>query len=210
MEGMPFLQELSDKYFELHPEAFKSQFDRIKLSPSYQIADTPFSTVTINRNFRTGLHKDAGDYGGVAVMSVLERGEYNGGVLMMPRYGIGIDIRQGDVLVADVHQWHCNTELWTTEEQDENNAKLEPYFTNDKNKMTKGSEYYFDRISFVCYLREKMINCPTESGVIDDIKPKVNYVKYVIPSYQRCNELKEQTLSYLTKNNIKNKDIYFL
>jgi hypothetical protein len=195
-DGLPYIQELSNQYKLLHPEAFKSQFDRIKLSPSYQIADTPFSTVTINRNFRTGLHKDKGDYGGVAVLSVLERGEYNGGVLMMPRYGIGIDIRQGDVLVSDVHQWHCNTELWTTEEQDKNNLLLEPYFTNDKNKMISGSEYNFDRISFVCYLREKMIDCPTEN------------IKYVIPSYQRCNELKEQTLSYLTKNNIKNKDIY--
>ena len=201
-DGKPFVDELSDMYFKCNPTAWKNQSDRLDMSKEYRIHNTPFSTMTINRNFRTGLHKDSGDYGGVAVLSVLERGKYKGGLFMIPKYGIGVDLRDGDVLVADVHQYHCNSEFFTDDCDDDYNDELEPFFTADKNNMVSGSEYKFDRISFVCYLREKMIECPTQT--IDEPEN----IKYVIPSYQRYNELKEQTLSYLAKNNIKNKDIY--
>ena len=155
--GLPFLQELSDWYSKLNSIAYKNQIDRINKTPLYKIGDTPFSTITINRNFRTALHKDTGDYGGVAVMSVLEQGEYNGGCFMIPKFGIGVNMREGDVLVADVHQFHCNSEYWTTKEQDKANKKLDRVY-GSKNDIL-GSEYDFNRVSFVCYLREKMINC---------------------------------------------------
>ena len=69
-------------------------------------------------------------------------------------------MRHGDLLIADVHQYHANTELWTTPEQDEyNKNNCESFSSVNKEIGTLGSEKDYSRISFVCYLREKMINC---------------------------------------------------
>ena len=157
--GLPYLEEISDNYKILNETAYMKQLERANLKPDFKIDNTPFSTFTINRNFRTALHKDAGDFGGVACLSVLEEGKYNGGLFVIPRFGIGVNIRQGDILVADVHQYHANTELWTTPEQDKYNIKLGKTIKDNIEVGTVGSEYNFTRISFVCYLREKLINC---------------------------------------------------
>ena len=158
--GFPFLKEIAENYKSIRPEEYNKQNERAELKKDFKIPDTPFSTITINRNFRTALHKDAGDFGGVACLSVLEEGKYNGGIFMIPRFGIGINLRHGDFLVADVHQFHCNTELWTTPEQDEYNKFNCPTFKKvNKYLGFAGIEHDFTRMSFVCYLREKIINC---------------------------------------------------
>ena len=157
--GLPYLQEIAECYCELNPDAYHKQLDRAKLKPEFKITDTPFSTITINRNFRTALHQDAGDFGGVACLSVLEEGQYNGGLFTIPRFGIGVNLREGDILIADVHQYHSNTELWTTTSQDEYNIKNGKTIKENIAVGTAGIDYNFTRISFVCYLREKMINC---------------------------------------------------
>ena len=55
---------------------------------------------------------------------------YTGGYLGFPRWGICVDVRQGDFLAMDVHEYHSNTPI-----------------------IGDG------RLSVVCYLRKKMINC---------------------------------------------------
>ena len=57
-----FLQKIDKLYKELTPEAYQRQLDRANKKPQLKISDTAFSTVTINRNFRTALHRDAGDF----------------------------------------------------------------------------------------------------------------------------------------------------
>lgn len=158
-KGLPYIQELARNYKKLNKKAYQQQLDRANLQPNYKIPETPFSTFTINKNFRTALHKDRGDYGGVAVLSVLEHGKYSGGLFIIPKYGLGVNLREGDILVADVHQYHCNGELFTTKEQDIYNSKLEKVYNVNKEVGTQGIEYDWTRISFVCYLREKIINC---------------------------------------------------
>jgi hypothetical protein len=49
----------------------------------------------------------------------------------LSQYGIGIDVRQGDILFMDVHEWHGNL----------------PMFPNSKDAT---------RMSIVCYLRTKV------------------------------------------------------
>jgi len=158
--GLPFIQELARYYKKLNPKAYQKQLDRANLQPDFKIPETPFSTFTINRNFRTALHKDKGDFGGIAVISVLEHGKYNGGLFTIAKYGLGINLREGDVLVANVHEYHSNTEYFTTKEQDKYNSKLEKIYERlDKKVGTLGIDYDWSRISFVCYLREKLLNC---------------------------------------------------
>ena len=98
----------------------------------FKIPQTAFTTITTNVNFQTSIHKDIGDdIEGFGNLVVIERGNYKGGETCMVQYGIGVNVRQGDILFMDVHEWHGNLPL-----------KL-------KNKASV-------RMSIVCYLRTKL------------------------------------------------------
>lgn len=159
-KGIPFLSELDRMFKTLIPDRHKLQYEAAHSKPMYQIADTAFSSLTVNRNFRTALHKDAGDFPqGYGNLSVIERGKYHGGHTLMPRFGIGFNVRTGDFLAMDVHEWHCNTAMYETKEDAEFNKTLPRIHFDDPNTGTLGGEKPFTRISFVCYLREKIKNC---------------------------------------------------
>ncbi len=158
--GIPFIQALNDVFKKLVPDRYAVQKKAADEKPMYRIADTCFSSVTVNRNFRTGLHMDDGDFRqGYGNLSVIERGKYHGGYTMFPRYGVGFNLRTGDFLAMDVHEWHCNTELYETEEDKEYNKKLPKIYFDDPSTGTLGGEKPFTRISFVCYLLEKLRGC---------------------------------------------------
>jgi hypothetical protein len=148
------------------PERYKIQHERAAGNPAFQIKDTAFSSVTINRNFRTGLHMDAGDLReGFGNLSVIERGKYEGGFTIFPRYKIGINLRTGDFVAMDVHEWHCNTELTESAEEKKYNSGLKDVYRNDKETGTQGIEKLFSRVSFVCYLREKLVDCKAKDSL---------------------------------------------
>ena len=158
--GIPFIQALNDVFKKLVPERYAVQKKAADEKPMYRIADTCFSSVTVNRNFRTGLHMDDGDFRqGYGNLSVIERGKYHGGYTVFPRYGVGFNLRTADFLAMDVHEWHCNTELYETDEDKEFNKKLPKIYFDDPSTGTLGGEKPFTRISFVCYLREKLRGC---------------------------------------------------
>jgi hypothetical protein len=132
---IPFIKAIDAQFKKLIPKNHKLQLDRAQLTPKFAIKDTAFSTLTINYNWRTALHKDAGDFvDGFGNLIVCEKGRYKGGYTGFPQFGVAVDVRHGDFLAMDVHEWHCNT-------------KLIPI---DKD---------FIRLSLVAYLREQMIKC---------------------------------------------------
>ena len=103
-----------------------------------RIPGTVFSTITVNRNFRTALHQDAGDFKeGLSVLAVFTRGDVRGGDLCLPEYGVSVPMGHGDLLLFHAHLWHCNTPITGTHEH--------------AIKPTDPA-----RVSLVCYLREKM------------------------------------------------------
>lgn len=158
--GIPFIEELNRMFKDLLPDRYKAQYEVVKKKPMYQIGDTAFSSVTINRNFRTALHQDAGDYRpGFGNLAVIERGHYHGGNTLFPRYKIGFNIRTGDFIEMDVHDWHCNTEMYETAEDKEYNKTLPRVYFDDPSTGTLGGDKPFTRISFVCYFREKLQDC---------------------------------------------------
>jgi hypothetical protein len=143
-----------DKIFEkLVPEAHQKQKERASMTPDYQILDTAFSTATINYNWQTALHRDSGDFEkGFGNLVILEdprttRMKWNGGFLGFPQYKIAVDVRNGDYLAMDVHQWHANTEII-------------PINASDNNLKTK-LQLEHARLSIVSYLRKNMIKCKT-------------------------------------------------
>ena len=132
LHGFQYIDKL---YKQLLPEFYEYQKTVIdKIEQKYVIEDTVFTTVTVNKNFQTALHKDKGDLkNGFGNLMVVSNGDYNGGYTLFPQYGIGVDCRNGDFLLMDVHEWHCN-------------SPIELIDSNTK------------RLSFVFYLREKMVS----------------------------------------------------
>ena len=78
--------------------------------------DQQFTTCTLNYNFRTACHKDKGNYG-LSILTTL--GKYTGCYLGFPEYGLCIDIQEGDLLVMNPFEYHCNTEF-----QEEENDRV--------------------------------------------------------------------------------------
>ena len=159
-EGLPFIQKIDSMFEKLIPESHQKQLERANEKAHLKIPNTSFSTITINRNFRTALHKDAGDFsGGFGNLTVIERGSYHGGYTVFPQFGVGVDVRSGDFLAMDVHQWHSNTAIIETEEDKQMNSKLDKVFNDNPEVGTVGLDKNYTRLTFVCYLREKIINC---------------------------------------------------
>ena len=166
-KGFSFLEKIDKLYKELVPDAHKRQYERANKKPHLKISNTAFSTVTINRNFRTALHRDANDFKqGFGNLTVIERGKYHGGYTVFPQFGVGINLRNNDFVVMDVHQWHSNTPMYETEEDKIYNKSLPKVFKDNPDVGTAGIYELYTRLSFVCYLREKILNCP------DDIDPE--------------------------------------
>lgn len=131
---IPLIENIDLQFKKLIPKNHDIQYKEAQKT-KFVIGDTAFSTVTINYNWRTALHKDAGDLKqGFGNLVVLEEGKYEGGSTGFPQFKVGVDCRHGDFLAMDVHEWHCNT-------------KIKPISKD------------FTRLSLVAYLREKMVRC---------------------------------------------------
>lgn len=134
--AFPFLQSLSRGFKELLPWRFNNQMEAAKkIDSRFLVPETPFTTVTVNKTFRTACHRDAGDFSdGLSNLLVLSNnGNYSGAYLVFPEYRIAVNVRPGDLLLVNNHEIiHGNT----------------PIVTHDD---------VAERISLVCYLREKML-----------------------------------------------------
>ncbi len=160
LHGIPYLEAIDRKFKELVPDSHKKQLAEVSKKPMYQISDTAFSTLTVNMNFRTALHKDAGDYSqGFGNLSVIEWGKYHGGETLFPRFNAAFNLRTGDFVAMDVHEWHCNAPIHETKEDAAFNQSIPDIRTRDAATGVIGSQERFQRISFVCYFREKLEDC---------------------------------------------------
>jgi hypothetical protein len=135
-EANNFFRTIDNHYKDMAPDHYQSQFDfSKKILPEFVINRTTFTTVTCNHNWQTAIHTDKGDYpDGLGNLTVVGTDDYEGGYLGFPEWDIGVDLRATDVIIADVHQPHCNTPM----------VKKSPKSV---------------RLSFVCYLRTDMAKC---------------------------------------------------
>jgi len=128
---IPLIREIDSYYEKIVPDHYKRQHRKAKQT-YFKIADTAFTTVTTNVNYKTAIHTDRGDDAeGFGNLVVIERGKYTGAETCFPQYGVGVNVRTGDVLFMDVHEWHGNLPI-----------RLE-------NKEAV-------RLSIVCYLRHRL------------------------------------------------------
>jgi len=131
----PFLQTLAKGFKDLLPWRYANQMEAAeKVDPRFLVPGTPFTTVTVNKTFRTAAHYDAGDLNeGLSNLLVLSNdGNFTGGYLIAPEYRVAVNVRPGDLLLINNHEvMHGNTPIVCAE----------------------GSE----RVSLVVYFREKML-----------------------------------------------------
>lgn len=144
---IPFIQEVNEKFKELIPEKWKIQNEFAKATnKNYIITDTCFTTVTINKDFQTAVHKDAGDLKkGFGNLTSYKTEGLKGGYFVLPEWRVAFDLCSTDLLLVDVHQWHGNTPIEKENEEDE-------------------------RISFVMYYREKTIKCLAPKDELERVK----------------------------------------
>lgn len=160
---IPLIQDIDKMYKKLAPQNYKFQRQKAD-ETAFRIPGTSFSTVTSNLNVQTGVHKDSGNllesFGNLVV---IENGRYEGGYTSYPQYGVGVDVRTGDFLAMDIHQYHGNTPI---------------------KKKTKDAE----RLSLVCYLRHSLWDKSRGSTakdvenimkVMDDVKKRYSDLKGV-------------------------------
>lgn len=125
---IPLIKNIDSLYEKYVPTHYANQHKKARQT-LFKIPGTTFTTITTNVNYQTTVHKDKGDdMDGFGNLAVIENGEYTGGETCFPQYGIGVDVRTGDMLFMDVHQWHANLPIVL---------------------KTKDAE----RLSIVCYLR---------------------------------------------------------
>ena len=107
----PLCLTISNHFKNVAPEIWAYQ--KSKVNDNYIFKDTVFSTLTLNYDFRTACHKDKGDLeNSLSTLTVLEeiKNNYEGFYLGLPEYKIMFDIKDGDTLIFDAHEYHCNTE----------------------------------------------------------------------------------------------------
>jgi hypothetical protein len=132
----PFLQQLAQGFKDLLPWRYNNQMEAAKkMDPRFLVPETPFTTVTVNKSFRTACHFDAGDLttGLSNLLTLTNNGNYKGCYLVAPEYRVAVNPRPGDLLLINNHEvMHGNTQIELLDEEAE-------------------------RISLVVYFREKML-----------------------------------------------------
>jgi len=155
----PFLQTLSNGFRDLLPQRYEAQMKAARqVDPRFLVPGTPFTTVTVNKTFRTAAHYDVGDLnsGLSNLLTLSNDGRYSGGYLIAPEYRVAVNPRPGDLLLINNHDvMHGNTPIVCEE----------------------GSE----RISLVCYFREKMLELGSweyENCRYDFVEQRRKYVDF--------------------------------
>lgn len=147
LQVLPFLQDISSVYEREASDRFALQKAvNDETHSDWIIPGTQFTTVTVNRNWQTAVHTDAGDLkDGLSCITALRAGSYSGCELVFPHYRLGVDLRSCDLLMFDSHHMHGNLPLL-------------------------GKLGGFERVSLVLYVREKMRKCLSVEGELDRAK----------------------------------------
>ena len=133
--AVPLVEFVDKSFKEIVPKRHAKQLSMVKATdPNYRIGETAFSTITVNKDYRTTYHTDDGDFRPGFGNLIAYCKDIEPVYLVLPKYGVAINVDTEDLLLVDVHEVHGNTEII---------------------KKTKNAI----RLSFVMYYRENMWKC---------------------------------------------------
>lgn len=148
-KGYPLFEAASKEFRKNLPIRWNGQHNYAKQlkDPNWLVGNSVYTTITINRDFRTACHRDDGDLcetervnnpAGFSNLTVLSDGKnFDGMYLCFPEYRVCADIKPGDLIMMDAHQIHGNVPLISCDEG-------------------------FERVSVVMYFRTAMTGCGTK------------------------------------------------
>ena len=118
---MQQIATLNEKALKLGaPNVWQKQRDFCDTSveEKYWLNGAPFTSISANKYSyvegagKMSAHVDGDDLDfGMTTMCVFRCGDYEGAYLSFPRYGIGIDADDGDVIIADSNELHGVTQI---------------------------------------------------------------------------------------------------
>lgn len=146
----PVLQRVARELEHHVPDRYEAQMEEIRQThPDWVVPGTPFTTVTVNNTYPTGVHTDKGDLDkGFSTIFTMRRGSYSGGVFVFPEYRVAVDLKDGDLILMDAHQWHGNTPITCA---------------CGERLTTACGTCGAERISVVSYMRANMVRCGSEA-----------------------------------------------
>ncbi len=147
----PLFVFIGEQMKKFAPERYNAQMEFVnRTNKDWVIEGTPFTTITVNNSYPTGVHTDKGDLDeGISTLACIKKGDCEGGYLVLPEYRIAFKMGDRDLLIFDAHQWHGNTKL----EMNSDDA---------------------ERISIVSYYRTKMEECGTAE---EEYEKRLNYAE---------------------------------
>lgn len=153
----PLFTAIGQSFAQLVPDRHQAQMARVLATqPEWIVPGTPFSTITVNNTYPTGVHTDRGDLAeGFSNLTVLRRGAYAGGWLCFPEYRVGVDMGDGDLLLMDAHEWHGNTAI----DKAPCSCSFQLPANGDSQLAAKCPGCSAERISVVAYYRTAMAAC---------------------------------------------------
>lgn len=150
----PFLKSVAEHLEKHVPDRYAAQQEEVgKSHPEWVVPGTPFTTVSINNSYPTGVHTDKGDLEkGFSTIACIRKGNYTGGRLCFPEWRVALDLQHGDLICMDAHDWHGNTML---------------VCQCGENMNGPCRECGDERISIVSYFRENITECGTADEEYD-------------------------------------------
>jgi len=148
-------------HFQVHvPDRYEAQMKWAeRCDGAWMIDGTPFTTITVNNTYSTGVHQDKGDLDeGFSCLAVARRGEYTGGRLTFPEFRVAVDMQDGDLILMDAHAWHGNTAITCGckgQPGQPVSDQLLPRVLSDG----PCPDCHAERISTVSYFRTNMVKC---------------------------------------------------
>jgi hypothetical protein len=142
----PLLEFIGGQMAMHAPERYAAQMEYVRRTqPEWVIPGTPFTTVTVNNSYPTGVHTDKGDLDeGISTLACFRRGKYTGGILVFPEYRVAVDMQDRDLLLMNAHRWHGNTAI---------------ICACGKSLDEMCPDCGAERISVVSYYRTRMVTC---------------------------------------------------
>lgn len=142
----PLFVEIAGHFAEQVPERYHAQLGQVmQTDPAWVVPGTPFTTITVNNSYPTGVHTDKGDLdAGFSSIACIRKSGYGGGKLVFPKYRVAVDLHHGDLILMDAHEAHGNTQMVCACGEAMNGCCA-----------TCGAE----RISVVSYYRTKLVSC---------------------------------------------------
>ena len=116
-KSYPYMRTLDRLFRDLVPGRYAKQKKVAEsIDKRFIVAeDTAFSTITVNKNYRTTAHRDGANLnGGFSNLSSVTKGDigWEGGLFVLPEYKVAINLRPGDALLVDnAGIIHGNTEI---------------------------------------------------------------------------------------------------